>query len=273
MFAAPVTAKRCNLCPKCGKALTADQMNLAEGVALCPGCGELSRLSDVAGSLRLSTGILRRPPRGCWIRDRGDEIVVHASLRSFAGFLGVLLVTLFWNGLVSIFVLSAVQGLYVNLVGPVPAWFPGPEMDEPQTLGGSIFLCVFLIPFVLIGLLLGGFAIMCAFGKVEARLSGMEAQVRTGTGPFVWRRRFDPAAVEGIEVRATNAAHAHETIVIAGDTTVEFGGLLTDERRDWMRAALYVLLLIPSSHLAEQLLESAAGPSYQWHPAEKECVT
>src|SRR4051812_26936777 len=93
-----------NYCPRCGGPLGAESINLAEGVALCPACGQLSRLSDVAARRRPIAEVLAKPPPGCSIDQWGQTFVVRASLRSAGAFGGALVVALFWNGIVSVFV-------------------------------------------------------------------------------------------------------------------------------------------------------------------------
>jgi hypothetical protein len=91
-------------------------------------------------------------------------------------------------------------------------------------------------------------------------VSPTDARVCTGIGPFDWHRRFDPAEVEKVHVR-TNSENPQETIVIEADRTLKFGSLLTDNRRQWTRAALQVVPLMPSSRKREQLL-AAVGSSF-----------
>ena len=234
-----------NFCPECGTQLNAESINLSEGVALCPSCGQLSRLSDVVSGKRPAAEILSQRPRGCLVTEAGQTIVVHATLRSIVGFIGALFVSLFWNGIVSVFVLIALSGLYANLVGPLPAWFPAPQDDAPMTLGMTLFLCLFLVPFVTVGSVMIGAVFLNAFGRVEVRINEGDACVNTGIGWLVWRRRFDPNQVrsvgEGLTSWETNDRRS-PLIVIEADRTIKFGSLLENSRREWLRAMLHELL-------------------------------
>ena len=112
---------RLQRCPDCDEALGSETINIKEGVALCSNCGKLSRLSELNYSHRSVQEILSNPPTGCSIVSLGQGVVAKASLRSIAGFLFPAGFALFWNGIVSVFVLIAVAGLYTNLIGPLPA--------------------------------------------------------------------------------------------------------------------------------------------------------
>src|SRR5437868_14236 len=107
-------------CPDCDESLAAEAVNIKEGVALCPKCGTLSRLSELNYGDRSMEEILGQPPSGCSITPLGQVVVATASLRSVGGFLVTVAFALFWNGIVSVFVLLAIAGLYTNLIGPLP---------------------------------------------------------------------------------------------------------------------------------------------------------
>lgn len=64
-----------NFCPGCGAGLPVESINIAEGVALCPDCGRLSRLRDVVDRKRPINEVLADPPRGCSLTQQGHEIV------------------------------------------------------------------------------------------------------------------------------------------------------------------------------------------------------
>jgi hypothetical protein len=250
-----------NFCPVCDAVLEASAINIAEGVALCPACGKLSRLAEVAEHKRPLAETLVQTPRGCSIDNQGTEIVVRASLRSTSTFFGALAVCLFWNGIVSVFVLIALAGLYTNLVGPLPVWFPAPDIKETMPLGMTLFLCIFLIPFVTIGLLMV-FAVMLALaGKTEVRLTEQQGVVRTGLGFLVWPRRFDPRQVRSVKYGEsrwkTSDSPPQKLVMIEADRTIKFGSQLQEDRRAWLMAVLQVLLLPKYEKQRAQILSLA----------------
>jgi len=235
-----------NFCPECEALIETDAINIDEGVALCRACGALSRLSDVVSGSSLQHRLEQPPPTGCSIERVGRNVHISATMRSLGGFLGLLFVTLFWNGIVSVFVLVALSGLYAHLVGPVPDWFPAPEQDEPQSLGLSIFLCVFLIPFVTVGFCTFAAMLGTLFGKVRVMIGPHEARVYTGAGILSWRTRFDPAAVLSVSESTPKWQSDNNNnlvIKIVADRTVKFGSLLSEERREWLQAVLQKMLV------------------------------
>jgi hypothetical protein len=233
-------------CPQCDAPLGPETMNIAEGVALCPECGKLSRLSEVVEQTRPLEELVDNPPPGCSISEWGDHTTLYATLRSGSGLLGSLFMAIFWNSITSVFVVIAMVGLYQNLIGPFPQWFPAPEFDDQMPLGMALFLCLFLMPFVLIGAIMIGAVFSYAFGRVQVTIDRHAAQVRTGFGLLNWTQRFDPNEVDRVEAGLTrwksNDNH-QEQIEIHADRTVKFGTMLTEARRDWLRDVLRAKLL------------------------------
>jgi hypothetical protein len=246
-----------NVCPACGKTIAIDDINVPEGVGLCRACGKLSRLADIADQPVIDPKTLASPPPpGCSIEEifgGGGGQILRASLRSPGSAIGALAICLFWNGIVSIFLLFAIGGLYTNLVGPLPKWFPIPgsggnkgNLGPNMGMGETLFLCIFLIPFVLIGLTFICAFLACLVGRIEVTLDATQGRVRTGFGPFNWTRRFDPAQVKRVAGGRT-AYQVNDqnkpTIVIEADRTIKFGSTLPDHRREWLLAALHQLLI------------------------------
>ncbi len=248
-------------CPECGETIPVESINIAEGVALCSACGQLSRLSDVASGRRPVVDVLSHPPRGCSLTESDQEIVATASLRSVAQGCSLVFVALFWNGITSVFLLIAFAGIYTNLIGPLPHWFPAPN-DPNMTLGMSLFLCVFMTPFVAVGtgMIIG--VLTTLFGKVDVHIGENEGRVRTGIGRLVWTRRFDPTAVRqvtGGQTSWTVNDQRRELIVIEADNRVEFGSMLDYDRREWLLTITRELLLKPSPHERQATLEKAVA--------------
>jgi len=236
-------------CPDCDESIPSDAVNIKEGMALCPGCGKLSRLSELNQSGRSRTEILAKPPSGCSIVSDGHSVTLTASLRSLAGFVFTAAFALFWNGITSVFVFVAMAGLYTNLVGPLPNWFPAPAMKDgrPEMNGGPIglsetlFLCVFLIPFVTVGLGMAGAALMNLLGKTTVVIDEFDSYVATGVGFLRWKTRFDLREIRFVEygdTRWQSDGEHKKLIELRGSRTVRFGSLLPFDRLEWLRTAL-----------------------------------
>jgi len=256
-----------NPCPSCGAEIAVEKINIAEGVGLCDACGEVSRLADIAdgndqdeSSVAPVVDAADDPPPGCALDDRGNEIIVRASCRSLGSAIFGLIFGTFWNGIVSIFVLIAIGGLYTNITGqPLPSWFPAPSggSSGPGHHGTSgnlgpnmtLFLCVFLVPFVLVGVGMIIFVLVSLFGRNEVRLRGEEAVVRTAIGPVGWKRRFDASKVTQVRIGRTSWKENNRTkpvICIEAERTLRFGSSMREDRRAWMCAVLRKLLVEPA---------------------------
>src|SRR5690606_4177561 len=110
-------------------------------------------------------------------------------------------------------------------------------LDDKMPLSMALFMCVFLIPFVLIGAAMIAAVFSYAFGRVEITIDRHEAKVRTGFGPFNWTQRFDPGEVEEVELgfsRWKSNDNHQEQIEIHADRTVKFGSMLSEVRREWL---------------------------------------
>jgi len=233
-----------NFCPACGAPIGADDLNMKEGVGLCRACGKLSRLGPIADAADDAAAMTAQPPKGCRLDDMGNRIVVRASTRSIGGAIGAGLFGLFWNGLVWSFVFAALSGIYVRLVGPLPSWFPTPSGGMPLPM--AIAVCVFLIPFVAIGLLMIGICLTCLAGEVRVVIAGPEGMVRTGVGALALTKRFDASAVKRVAMSRTTWKQDDQSkplIEIEADRKVRFGSVLSEDRLRWMLSVLRTLLL------------------------------
>lgn len=245
-------------CPKCEEAILAESINVQEGVALCPVCQQLTRLSELILSDRSAEQIVSRPPYGCSIQESDQEVVVTASLQSVGGAIAAGIFALFWNGIVSIFVLIAIAGLYANLIGPLPDWFPAPDVkdgkprmnDGPMELGMTLFLCLFLCPFLLVGIGSLATSFIFLFGKVRVSIGELDSYTSTGIGPFRWRKRFDATQVQSVSYQQANQnsddGKSSRKLVLMTDRSIDVTSLLPDERMEWLRVVLKELLLNPN---------------------------
>lgn len=240
-------------CPECDELITAEAINIKEGLALCPRCHNLTRLSELSFNLRSGQEILNQPPAGCLILPTGEGVIVRASLRSASGFLGSAAFALFWNGIVSVFVLIAVAGLYNNLIGPLPDWFPAPIAEQgnvkmngqAMSLGMTLFLCAFLTPFVTVGVGVATVALLNLIGRVDVVLEESNSYVATGIGRLRWKRKFDPRQVQSVRYgdSAWNSDSPQKVLVLSAERLIKFGSFLQPDRMEWLRLVLRELLV------------------------------
>ena len=152
------------------------------------------------------------------------------------------------------FVLIAIAGLYANLIGPLPQWFPAPGLKDgkpemnggPMNLGMTWFLCIFLIPFVAIGIGMAGAALLNLLGKVEVFIDEFDSYVATGVPFLKWKKRFDPREVMAVEFGARawqSDGESNRLIEMTADRSVKFGSMLQSDRLEWLRAVLREIFL------------------------------
>ena len=235
-------------CPRCKGPIASEDVNVAKDMAHCRACNLVHTLSELrqAAELEAETD-LNAPPAGAWIRREGRGITVGASHRSVGSAVVLLFFSLFWNGIVSVFVLVAIASS-LRLAGiPMPEWFPAPKMNGSMMgLGMTIFMWLFLTPFILIGLaMLAGF-VSCLGGRTEAKVSPAEGLVFVGVGNVGWRRRFDPRLVKDVRLEnetwrdSDGDRRSKSAIRIENQDgkEIKFGSALTPERRKFVTAAL-----------------------------------
>ena len=240
-------------CPKCKRIIPSEEVSVANNVAFCRACNLAHQLSALVHGSGLTEKVdLHRPPAGAWFRNDASGTVVGATHRSLGTALGLLGISLFWNGIVSVFVALAIVATLKHLHLPVPDWFPTPKMNgEPMNVGITIFLWLFLTPFIVIGAgMIGGF-LSCLVGRTDVHMKGSQGMVFTGIGPLGWRRRFDPATVKDVRIDdgAWTDSDGHRqnrpAVVIEAQSgkLVEFGTMLTEDRRKFVAAALRLALV------------------------------
>jgi hypothetical protein len=237
-------------CRKCQRVIPPEDFNVATNIALCRGCGEMGSLSDLMAAAELRQAAdTSTPPNGAWYRNDGGETVIGASERSLATAAFTLFFSLFWNSIVSVFVLVDANLTLGALGVHAPTWLPMKMTDEPfhgpanLGMGGfALFLWLFLTPFIGVGLLMLTLFLRSIAGRTEVRLGANEGRIFAGVGRIGWTRRF--AADKSCDVRIeTSYGRRHSTttsIVLtpAGGKPIRFGGQLSTERRTFVAGAL-----------------------------------
>jgi hypothetical protein len=236
-----------NACPECSAILDALDINIAEGVALCPSCGVLTRLSQLVAALP-PLDPAAPPPRGCSLTTEGLDTMLTATCTSKRGAVGFFLFAAFWNSIVGIFVITALGGLYANLVGPLPSWVPkmansnangGPPMD----LGMSIFMALFMVPFVLVGLLVIWLFLVALAGVVRVTIRTGTARIFSGIGRVGRTTHVELSSIAAVRIheklKPSDEGEGSYEISLEGPASpIRFGSMLTRERRNWLATAL-----------------------------------
>lgn len=193
--------------------------------------GPLSERSSEAG-------LLDRPPWGCSLQWEPDGGVARASERSWLAAGLLLPFSVLWNSIVIEFA-AAWAGWMLRASGNQPAaWMPMMELGGATTW----LLALFLLPFLVAGILLVLQLCLAVAGRTEVGRSGPDAWIRRSVGPVGWTRRFAAADVEEVRLATRHwrdsDGNARETTVVEvalrGGVVRRVGGNLKAERRAFL---------------------------------------
>jgi hypothetical protein len=231
-------------CPKCRQIIGGDDINVGKDLAYCRPCNTAHALSELFDDSALGGPVdLKDPPPGVTCETGPRETVIAASHRSWAQALGLLGLCLFWNGIVSVFVMFALTGTLYQLGVALPAWVPKMNNDgQPIGVGELIFLWLFLTPFIAVGAAIAMGFVSTLAGKTEVRIGRDAGAVFVGIGRLGWTRRFAPAHIQKIElVRRANQNNGEQLEIHLEQENgkrIKFGSLLKEERQAFIVSAL-----------------------------------
>ncbi|CAM2931439.1 hypothetical protein [Rariglobus hedericola] len=234
-------------CPLCKRTIPAEDFNVSTDLAYCRSCNQAHSLIALMENARLDA-LLEEPVPGTWKhQNMQGDVVLGASHRSLKMAAGLLAVALFWNGIVSVFVAIATAST-LKLSGiTLPDSFPEFKNEGgPMGWGFTIFLWCFLTPFIAVGTWMIISFLMSLAGKTVVTIGSGKGKIFTGVGPFGRTKRFNPADVKSISVRAKFVAdsdgggHQDEKIYIElhNGEELTFGGSLPKKRKYQLAARL-----------------------------------
>jgi len=235
------------MCPHCKKVIPSEDINVANDIAFCRNCDLSHSLSALSSGAIVDENVdLSRPPEGTWFQRDLDGMVLGATNRSFGQAFGLLFFALFWNGIVSVFVMLAVASTLHHLGVALPGWFPAP-FSKPGNIPVvmTLFLWLFLTPFIAIGLFMFSAFLNCLAGRTEIRLSGGQGIIFSGVGPLGFRNRFAAADVRDVRIddrpwRNSNgrSRRSAQILIDTEHKPITFGSMLAPERRRFLAGAL-----------------------------------
>jgi len=234
-------------CPKCKRVIPDADINVASDVAFCRACNVAHKLSSLVHGLQLDDIDLGHPPSGAWHRGSGIGAVIGATHRSVGMAIGALAVSLFWNGIISVFVLVALSATLQHLHVPTPDWFPAPKMNgDAMSVGMTIFMWIFLTPFIVVGSIMIGAFLSAIAGRTEVEIRQSEGTLFVGIGSLGWRRRFNSETVKDVRIEDRNwrdndgDRRSKRQIVIETEDgkEIKFGSMLREDRMKFVAAAV-----------------------------------
>jgi hypothetical protein len=252
------------VCSQCQNTIPAEDVNVASDVAFCRPCNHATKLSDFVTSGRTSSMELfdpTNPPHGAWARGGPDNMELCASHRSESAWvmLGFCVV---WNSGLSVF-LALVISSTLNLLGvQMPNWFPSDIDGSGMGVGDTLFMWLFLTPFILAGLFMFGLVLNLMFGRTTLRIGHSDGELFTGgIGPFGWTQRFNALEVSDVRYvdrrwRDSDGRDERITqgvLVFRDGKEIEFGLNCPPERLQFLVAGAKTTL---RSLVGEELLDT-----------------
>lgn len=235
-------------CPRCGRSISSEDVNVAQDIAFCRNCDMAHSLSALISGTVLDENVDEsRPPAGSWARREGDTLVLGATHRSVGQAFAMLFFALFWNGIVSVFVMLALSSTLHHLGVSLPAWFPAHffKTGNVVPVGVTLFLWLFLAPFMAVGCLLLFMFLSSLGGRTELRLQGGQGTLFTGIGPVGFRKQFAFSEIRSVRmedrswVDSNGTQHRSAQIILDADPKpIKFGSMLTRDRRRFLGGAL-----------------------------------
>ena len=213
------------VCPKCGGAVAAGDVNMAQALLFCRRCNEMFPLRAHGAELEEPVPedfALGMPPSGAWREQTFEGEAVGGSCRSIGAALFTFIFAASFGGL------------------PLGLLISG-ELSED-----GLFGLLFLIPFLAVGLGAVLMFLVSLAGKTEVELTRGMCRAFTGVGTFGWKKEFFAAEVTGVYRRQcgtkNNRPMYHIVLERENGKPVKFGMLLPDARQIYLYNALKLLL-------------------------------
>jgi len=219
------------VCPKCQAHISANAVNIAQGVAFCKDCDEGFSLNGLAREQEIPR--IERPADARSTLTRSAEhiavVLPPGGLKGIGCFMTFF--TLFWNGVTW----TVGFGMLAALVGGTGT---GPA------LGVGFFGLLFMVPFVLIGLVTGVIALYCVFGET---LLAMDRQHfildrRLFRYKYVLKYPFaDITKIELAEAYRQNESPVYGVGIFlkSKHMPLAFGSSLSEEEKGWLLGELH----------------------------------
>jgi hypothetical protein len=207
-------------CPSCGDSIPIEEVNVEKDLARCIRCAQIYPASQL---MELQDGVeLDSPPSGARFAREADGFVVEATTRSPIAILLVPFMCV-WSG-------GSLGVIY------------GQQIARGEF---SLGMSLFGLPFLIMGGMLWGMALMAIAGRVRVRVRGDRGEIFTGVGPFGLRRRFSWNGVRRISsaTASTRYPGGHPSALrIEGRDVRDFGTGLNAARQAFMYSALRKML-------------------------------
>jgi hypothetical protein len=194
------------------------------------------------------------PPRGITMERTCDGgVVIRVRLFTLLGLLGMIFVVLFWNGIVSIFIVENITDTAALLARDECA---GDGWARSFAIVGIAGRWLFMTPFIAIGVFLVLYFFVFLFGGCVVRLGADgRGSVCTGIGRVGWTRRFETQFVKAVRAHITvdpeeNTSTRDLRIELSNGRNIKFPGI-SNMHEAWLVFAMRKILKIPHSQTHE----------------------
>lgn len=162
-------------CPQCGAVLAPEDINVSKDVVLCRGCSAVSSFSELVHGKEEEAILDSLPPKLKVIK-RADELVLQYGYPKLIGVF-VLCFALFWNTIVTVL-------LTVMLTGGTY------KLNGVEKTGGDFSDCLFMVPFIVVGMGTLALAWFWFFGSMILTLAPGRGEWFCGLGRLGKRWQF-----------------------------------------------------------------------------------
>ena len=235
-------------CPGCKNEIRRADVDFDDWMVHCGDCGAETPVADLHfEAFDDDPADNDSLPKGVTIKSGFDSMEIRFSLFSLKKIFLGLFVVLFWNGIVSIFLSLAVAAVCYNALGYVPKWLPVPGLEDGKPImndqvmgwGMTIFLCLFLTPFLAVGGYMLLYFLLRIVGWTKVTLAPRQCRVATGMWILSRWRNFHAQDIKSVK-RAVAYDHSRtdddnfRVELETSGTPVKFGTLLSEEQQLWL---------------------------------------
>ncbi|MEQ8713404.1 MAG: hypothetical protein RIC80_10320 [Cyclobacteriaceae bacterium] len=215
-------------CPNCNTEVQSQNINIQTDVAQCQSCHNIFKISEALDESNSDGFDLNNPPKGTWIRNEMNQIIIGATTRSPIAFFLVPFMVV-WSG-------GSLGGIYGS-----------------QVLNGEFdpFMSLFGIPFLIGSVIFWSLALMAIWGKVELTLDKQGGKAFTGIGTIGLTKKFTWDEISSIREKQSNFNYPGSqggSILLEGKRRISFGMGVKGSRRYYLFRALKGIIAKVKSH-------------------------
>jgi hypothetical protein len=206
-------------CPNCSADILAENINIKTDIAQCTGCNKIFNISVIMSNDVTDGFDINTPPKGNWIIQETNTLVIGASTRSPIAFF-IVPFMLVWSGM-------AIGGIY------------GSQIIKGEF---SLFSSIAGIPFILGSIIFWSIALMTIWGKVELSLDRLGGKIFTGIGKIGFTKNFGWDEISKIQEKQRSFGSNYEGLQFEGKRRITFGKGLRSSRSYYLFRALQIII-------------------------------